>query len=139
MGRRKPEKGTRSDRRWKEIHRRKSVRGSAQGREMEHRIEKIGQLLIEEGLLINFERHAANTREDWDGADFTAVAMVCGERVEKSFGVTISAGAKVLEDKFRYNGTVPEQWWIPWNTKDETIKRKILRLFAQESVSSPSF
>lgn len=103
---------------------------------MEKRIEKIGENLVTDGLLKEFKRHEANSQEDWDGADFTAIAIIDGQEFVKSFGVTISSGSKALEDKFRYNASVPEQWWIPWNTKNETIRKKILQLF--EKIDYPS-
>lgn len=97
------------------------------GREMECHVDSIGQGMVEEGLLEEFIYHEPNSPEDQDGRNFTAVMVIDEERVERSFGITISGNGVAAWDDLLYPGAT--QWSLPWNTKDETIREKILHLF----------
>ena len=114
---------------------RRSSRGSNMGRMMEERVLAMGNQLVIDGTLESFTYHKPNSPEDLSGRDFTAVMTVGKERVERSFGVTISGGRKVNYKRNRYPDT--DLWSLPWNTKDRTIRRKIQGLFGVDGESPP--
>lgn len=110
-------------------HQKKSEYGDNLGREMENRVEAVGLALVECGELVAFVRHEPNSPEDCSGKDFTAKKLIAGGEgeMERSFGITISGEKHRLVAQSRYPN-VP-QWWIPWDIRDDTIQKKILKLF----------
>lgn len=108
-------------------HQKKSEHGGNLGRDMENRVEAVGLALVECGELVAFVRHELNSPEDRSGKDFTAKKLVADGEVERSFGITISGEKRRLEAQSRYPD-VP-QWWTPWDMRDDTIQKKILKLF----------
>ena len=125
-------KSRRSDADKRSLRRRKSRNRHADrrnklGREMEGRVNDIGQNMVEGGELEEFIYHEPNSPEDQEGRDFTAVMVIDGERVDRSFGITISGNGVAALDRVLHPKAA--QWSLPWNTKDETIRGKILRLF----------
>lgn len=106
---------------------RRSERKSRLGRELEERVHAIGRSMVDSGCLQEFTYHGTNSQEDQEGKDFTAAVIVDGERVERSFGVTISGNGVTDLDSVLHPGV--SSWSLPWNTKDETIRMKILALF----------
>ena len=74
-----------------DFEKRRSKRGHQRGLELEDMVEKILNELVEEKIILNFERHRRRSREDYDGKDFTMVVADAEEKeIKISFGVTTS-------------------------------------------------
>src|SRR3989338_5598822 len=103
---------------------RKSSRYSAAGRSLEARVASILQRMAADGRIVSFELHPPNSPQDEMGMDFTVWALGSGDGIdERSFGISISANS--TREGIAKHLDVP-QLWIPINTKDETIVKKIL-------------
>ena len=94
---------------------RRANRYSEMGRDMEKRVEGIGQGMAEAGVLVSFCYHEPNSPEDQEGRDFTVVKQVGGMPIERSFGITISHNRGALASQMRHPD-VP-QFFFPWNIK----------------------
>lgn len=109
---------------------RRGERYAAIGRNFEEEVEGHLQKMMDEKLVVGFVRHAPHSREDGQGRDFTVTALVGGKEARRSFGVTISMrswnNAKALHHD------VP-QFCFPIGTKPETIRARILELFAPKT------
>ena len=101
---------------------RKSARYAGYGRVLELYIESLLSQLLAAGRIHGFTRHAAHSKEDEDGKDFT---VLLGQ-TERSFGVTISLKAW-RRGKFKHP-LVP-QLCFPIGTNQSTIERRVLELF----------
>ncbi len=110
-----------------EARSRKAERMGHVGRKFEGEVEALLQKMQDQGMITGFVAHPPHSEEDSEGRDFTAEALVQGVETKRSFGVTISLRswnqAKVLHPK------VP-QFCFPLGTKPETIRSRILELFA---------
>lgn len=106
---------------------RKGLRYARVGREFEVEVARILQKMCEERLLCNFVRHPPRSAEDHDGRDFTVTALVGAEEKQQSFGVTISYNSWT-DAKVKHPYT--RQFCFPIGTKPETIRKRILELFA---------
>lgn len=111
------------DRRW-ESNARKRRRFSALGLEMEKRVEGLLQKMKDEGSILSYIHHPRNSLEDRKGNDFTVTIVRGGEKIDVSFGVTISSrkagtNAKVVGAKDLH---------FPLNTNDARIQERILQL-----------
>ena len=69
---------------------RRAMRRSFLGRMTENRVEKLLTKKKEMEELIDFERYEANSPEDSEGKDFRVTALIDGELISASFGITIS-------------------------------------------------
>lgn len=98
------------------------------GRKFESEVADLLQKMQEEKLILGFVQHEPDSTEHRDGRDFTVTTVSGDKEASRSFGVTISMqhwGAA----KARFP-TVP-QFCFPIGTKPETIRKRILELFAQ--------
>lgn len=102
-----------------------SERHGRWGREMEQRVAAILEKMVQEGLLHSAIYHEPNSSEDQAGKDFTVEKMVGGELVIRSFAITIRPPK--MWDLLLHTDVL--QWYLPINTKDLTIRRKVLGLF----------
>ena len=105
---------------------RKSFRRSLMGRKQEATVLEILEQAQRKGQFLKVELHQPNSAEDRSGKDFTVVKIVGQEKVEKSFGITIS------ERRNGYSKMVhPDvpQFWFPLATKPKTIIKTVESLF----------
>ena len=96
------------------------------GVELEDRVAVMLGGLQQQGQIDVFNRHEHHSDEDHAGRDFTIWKIVGGERVEKTFGVTISMR------RWNYSKCLHpdvKQFCFPIGTNDTTIQRRILELF----------
>lgn len=98
------------------------------GRKFEGEVADLLQKMQDEKLLLGFVQHEPNSTEDQDGRDFTVTAVLGGKETFRSFGVTISL-QNWNEAKIKHPD-VP-QFCFPIGTKPETVRKRILELFAQ--------
>ena len=119
--------GWRNSRVREEARGRRSERFGRYGRDFEEAM--VGHLtkMQEAGDIDDFLSHAPNSSEDCEGKDFMVAKAVDGIRREIHFGVTISFHSW-NESKVRHP-KVP-QLCFPIATKPETIRKRILELFA---------
>jgi len=97
------------------------------GRKFEGEVADLLQKMQDEKLIVGFVRHEPHSAEDGQGRDFTVTGLIAGVPVERSFGVTISLRSW-RQSKIIYPD-VP-QHCFPIGTKPETIRARILELFA---------
>ena len=97
-------------------------------RKMEMRIKEIGDGLVEEGLLGGFACSDPSSKESSEGRDFTATMIVGGDPIEHSFGMTIYGSDVANQRQTSYPNV--DQWSLPWNINDTTIRKKILGQFS---------
>lgn len=96
-------------------------------RKMEARITAIGDSLVEEGLLSELVCFGPLSKESSEGRDFTATMIVDGDPIEHSFGMTIYGSDVANQRQTSYPNV--DQWSLPWNINDTTIRKKILGQF----------
>ena len=106
---------------------RKSQRMADAGRAFEEEVAGILERMLEEKLISGFVAHAPHSSEDAQGRDFTVTSIAGGKTVERSFGVTISL--KRWQRSKILHPDVP-QFCFPLGTKPETVRKRILELFA---------
>lgn len=102
---------------------RRSKRHGEWGRMMEERVSGILERMENRGLISGFTYHRPNSPEDGEGKDFTVWREREGARFERSFGITITPPNR-FSRVVGADGESP-QWYLPINTKDETITRKV--------------
>lgn len=107
---------------WVRLNRSSRERYARLGRDFELHVESILRQMVSAGDIIEYIRHEPRSDEDLHGRDFTILTLAGNE---VSFGVTRSA-RHWNDSKARYRDIA--QWWFPYATSDETIRRKILRL-----------
>lgn len=121
--------GRMTSKKWEEANSRKSERYSEYGRLFELEVEKLLNKMKENGKIFSFVRHLPHTPEDLAGKDFTVTKLVNGQTLEISFGVTISARQRQLNEHKMCHPNVP-QFRFPIGTNPSTIEKRILELFS---------
>ena len=106
---------------------RKADRYAEIGRKFEGEVAALLQKMQDEKLILRFVSHGPGSEEDHDGRDFTVAAVVAGQEAERSFGVTISLRRWHVSKMLHPD--VP-QFCFPLGTKPETIRARVLGLFA---------
>jgi len=106
---------------------RRSDRMSKLGRDLENEVERIlMRMWWEDRSICGFNRHPANSFEDFQGKDFSVTQETGGEETVRHFGVTIST--RSWRDAKLRHPEVP-QLHFPIGTNPKTIEKRILELF----------
>ena len=105
---------------------RKAMRYAAVGRMLEDEVEKILAKMQDEGVIFDFARSLPNSQEDHEGKDFRVSQIIDGKKIDRFLGVTISQRSHSIA-RIRHRN-VP-QFLFPVETKQETIKKRVLELF----------
>lgn len=96
------------------------------GQCMENVVERVLKTMVQNGQILTFKRYRQNSRQDREGKDFKAVALVSGRKVSISFGITISY-TSVIRHRCKHPD-VPQLLMEP-TAPDKRIAEKILGLF----------
>lgn len=123
----------RTDRDLHDFSVRRTKRMSQQGRLLEDEVEAVLSQLQNQGKILSFTRHSANSPADCDGRDFTVTTTQSGGNRQYSFGVTISL--RSWQKARVKHPQVPQLCW-PIGTKPETMAKRILELLSTNNPSA---
>ncbi len=119
--------GWRNSRDRQKARNRHGERFAGYGRVLEEEMVTHLTRMKDAGDIDGFVRHTPNSTEDEQGKDFTVTKIVDGEPREVHLGVTISIRSW---HKSRVRHAKIAQLCFPIGTKPETIRARILELFA---------